>query len=415
MSVAISVHGVSKSFRIHHQANRSSTARPWSERLRSRLRRDRRPDEEELFWALRDVSFTVDEGERLAIVGRNGAGKSTLLKVLSRVMAPSSGSIRIRGRLSSLLEVGTGFHPELSGRENIFLNGAILGMKNAEVRKKFDAIVDFAEVEKFLDTPVKHYSSGMYVRLAFAVSAFLEPDIMVLDEVLSVGDAGFQKKSYAKMTELAREGRTLLFVSHSMGAVREMCETAIMMDGGVASEKTRVEKVVGNYIRSTIQLEGSVFPLHSDALDVLGVEFNQPGADLPHGGNFLFDGGRPIEVSMAVEIRQRLEQFRLGFYLKAVTGEMITRALMADRAPQREFVEPGVYMLRAVIPADFLVAGDYYFELHASQFGVRDFFGSAGMQPFRVSASPDFNRQHAREQPFGFVMLDPKWDWQKVG
>lgn len=189
-------------------------------------------DEVEEFWALRDVNFTVNRGEVLAIVGRNGAGKSTLLKVLSRITEPTKGRVKIRGRVASLLEVGTGFHPELTGRENIFLNGAVLGMTRAEIRRKFDQIVAFAEVEKFLDTPVKHYSSGMYVRLAFAVAAHLEPEILVVDEVLAVGDAEFQKKCLGKMSEVAGGGRTVLFVSHNMGVVRSLCSTGILLSQG---------------------------------------------------------------------------------------------------------------------------------------------------------------------------------------
>jgi lipopolysaccharide transport system ATP-binding protein len=191
------------------------------------------PAAREDFWALRDVSFEVKRGDVVGIIGRNGAGKSTLLKILSRITEPTTGSIEIEGRVASLLEVGTGFHPELTGRENIYLNGAILGMSRAEIRKKFDEIVAFAEVEKFLDTPVKHYSSGMYVRLAFAVAAHLEPEILIVDEVLAVGDAQFQKKCLGKMQDVSqREGRTVLFVSHNMGAVSALCTRAILLAEG---------------------------------------------------------------------------------------------------------------------------------------------------------------------------------------
>src|SRR5215470_13963358 len=194
-------------------------------------------DTVEEFWALRDVSFEVRRGEVLGIIGRNGAGKSTLLKVLSRITEPSEGRVTIRGRVASLLEVGTGFHPELTGRENIFLNGAILGMTRAEIRRKFDQIVAFAEVERFLDTPVKRYSSGMYVRLAFAVAAHLEPEILLVDEVLAVGDAEFQRKCLGKMSEVADEGRTVLFVSHNHSALRSLCTHGIVLRDGRASPK----------------------------------------------------------------------------------------------------------------------------------------------------------------------------------
>ena len=200
------------------------------------------------FWALRDVSFAIAEGEAVGIIGRNGAGKSTLLKILSRITAPSTGRVRLRGRVASLLEVGTGFHPELTGRENIFLNGAIMGMKRAEIRARFDEIVAFAEVDKFLDTPVKRYSSGMYVRLAFAVAAHLQPEILVVDEVLAVGDASFQKKCLGKMQSVASGGRTVLFVSHNMAAVTRLCTRALLLSNGGVVADGPVQKVVSAYV-----------------------------------------------------------------------------------------------------------------------------------------------------------------------
>jgi lipopolysaccharide transport system ATP-binding protein len=206
-------------------------------------------DGEEI-WALRDVSFTVEQGEVLGIIGRNGAGKSTLLKILSRVTAPTSGRVKVKGRVASLLEVGTGFHPELTGRENIYLNGAILGMNRREIDRKFDEIVEFSGVEKFIDTPVKRYSSGMYVRLAFAVAAHLEPEILLVDEVLAVGDAEFQKKCLGKMGEVAREGRTVLFVSHNMGMITSLCRTAMLLENGsIAAQGSASETVLSYYNR----------------------------------------------------------------------------------------------------------------------------------------------------------------------
>jgi lipopolysaccharide transport system ATP-binding protein len=208
-------------------------------------------DEIEEFWALKDVSFEIKRGDVVGIIGRNGAGKSTLLKVLSRITEPSLGRVEIRGRVASLLEVGTGFHPELTGRENIYLNGAILGMQRSEIRRKFDEIVSFAEVERFLDTPVKRYSSGMYVRLAFSVAAHLEPEILVVDEVLAVGDAEFQKKCLGKMQDVAGHDRTVLFVSHSMGAVRDLCSKGIMLSGGRVHAAGEVNMVVEKYMATS--------------------------------------------------------------------------------------------------------------------------------------------------------------------
>ncbi|MDX2217291.1 MAG: ABC transporter ATP-binding protein [Oculatellaceae cyanobacterium bins.114] len=208
------------------------------------------------FWALKEVSFAIQPGDRVGIVGRNGAGKSTLLKILSQITEPTSGEVRIRGRVASLLEVGTGFHPELTGRENIFLNGAILGMSQAEIRRKFDEIVAFAEVESFLDTPVKRYSSGMYVRLAFAVAAHLEPEILIVDEVLAVGDAQFQSKCLGKMQDVAHSGRTVLFVSHNMAAVRQLCTSALLMQRGELVMTGSAEQIVNRYL-STAQDESA--------------------------------------------------------------------------------------------------------------------------------------------------------------
>src|SRR5437773_3663572 len=238
--IAIKVQGLGKKYLLRHQAQGRSRYKSLrdvlTDKAKSLLRPGGRhgqakPTREE-FWALKDVSFDIKQGEAVGIIGRNGAGKSTLLKLLSRITEPTTGRFEVEGRVASLLEVGTGFHPELTGRENIFLNGAILGMSGAEIRKKFDEIVAFAEVEKFLDTPVKRYSSGMYVRLAFAVAAHLEPEILVVDEVLAVGDAEFQKKCLGKMQDVARGGRTVLFVSHNMAAVAALCTRAFLLADG---------------------------------------------------------------------------------------------------------------------------------------------------------------------------------------
>lgn len=247
----IIVENLSKRYIIGHQ-RRSDTLRDaifqGTRGLWSRLRQRR--DEKEDFWALKHVSFEVGQGEVLGVIGRNGAGKSTLLKILSRITEPTDGRIQLRGRVSSLLEVGTGFHPELSGRENIFLNGAILGMSRVEIRQKFDEIVAFAEVERFLDTPVKRYSSGMYVRLAFAVAAHLEPEILIIDEVLAVGDAQFQQKCLGKMRQVATGGRTVLFVSHNMPTVRDLTSRCVLLSGGKVAAMGATPDVLENYAAS---------------------------------------------------------------------------------------------------------------------------------------------------------------------
>lgn len=255
--IAVSVEDLSKCYQIGHQVSRHDGLRHALESaVRSPLRwlrgqRALKAMRQEAFWALKDVNFDVKRGEVMGFIGRNGAGKSTLLKILSRISEPTSGSIRLRGRVSSLLEVGTGFHPELTGRENIFLNGAILGMMRAEIRRKFDQIVDFAGVEKFLDTPVKRYSSGMYVRLAFAVAAHLEPEILVVDEVLAVGDTEFQQKCMARMHEIAHNhGRTILFVSHNMAAVQNLCSRCVLLHKGRVSLIDTPARAIRHYVDS---------------------------------------------------------------------------------------------------------------------------------------------------------------------
>lgn len=258
MNTVISVENLGKKYTLHHQQRESYTA------LRDVLANGaasigqkilhpfRKPptaqQTQEDFWALRDVSFEVKQGDRIGIIGRNGAGKSTLLKILSRITEPTSGRVKIKGRVASLLEVGTGFHPELTGRENIFLNGAILGMSRVEIKNKFDEIVDFAEIEQFLDTPVKRYSSGMYVRLAFAVAAHLEPEILVVDEVLAVGDAEFQKKCLGKMNDVSKYGRTVLFVSHNMSAIEQLTSLTLMFEQGRLVKSAPSSDCINHYL-----------------------------------------------------------------------------------------------------------------------------------------------------------------------
>ena len=258
MVAAIKVENLAKVYKIGHLKQRNDTLR---DQLVASLRGlgRRKPAGEDELWALKDVSFEVQPGEVVGVIGRNGAGKSTLLKILARITEPTSGRAVINGRVGSLLEVGTGFHPELTGRENIYLNGAILGMRRTEIARKFDEIVAFSEIEKFLDTPVKRYSSGMYVRLAFAVAAHLEPEILLVDEVLAVGDASFQKKCLGKMGEVAGEGRTVLFVSHNMRAISHICSRGIWINDGIIQKDGPSQLVISDYITEIIPVSNSVF------------------------------------------------------------------------------------------------------------------------------------------------------------
>ncbi len=335
--LAVSVRGVSKSYTLAHNAPKHSTA---AEALAGAFKPRRRP-QTETFWALKDVNFEIAKGDVVGIVGRNGAGKSTLLKVLSRITEPTTGQIDLYGRVGSLLEVGTGFHPELTGRENVYMNGAILGMGRREIQKQFDAIVAFAEVENFLDTPVKRYSSGMYVRLAFAVAAHLNPEILIVDEVLAVGDAAFQKKCLGKMQDVSRQdGRTVLFVSHNMGAVKSLCRTALWMQGGQVQRFGPSHEVLDEYLRRTSAAATGEFDL-SDAerpgtwagehLRLLGVSFND-GDPIRHG--------EPLRVRIEFETRMALEGVSLGFGFATLEGTRLM-SLDTDLTEEREDLRSG--------------------------------------------------------------------------
>lgn len=259
---AIRAEGISKEYQIgasqeSYQTVRESLMRVMKSPVKALIGRSEKKSQSNSFWALKNVSFEIEQGDVVGVIGRNGAGKSTLLKVLSRITEPTNGYADIRGRVGSLLEVGTGFHPELTGRENIFLNGAILGMKQKEIDRKFDEIVDFAEVEKFIETPVKRYSSGMYLRLAFAVAAYLEPEVLLIDEVLAVGDAAFQKKCLGRMEDVAEQGRTILFVSHNMGAIRSLCNKAIYLEDGQVADAGNLSNCISRYFQSVGAFDSS--------------------------------------------------------------------------------------------------------------------------------------------------------------
>ncbi len=350
--MAIRVDHLTKLYRIgakeHAPRNLRQTARSLVAAPFDYLRRmSRPPTEEETLWALRDVSFEVKPGEVVGIIGRNGAGKSTLLKILSRITEPTSGRAEIHGRVGSLLEVGTGFHPELTGRENIYLNGAILGMKRVEIDRKFDEIVAFAEIERFLDTPVKRYSSGMYVRLAFAVAAHLQPEILLVDEVLAVGDIEFQKKCIGKMEKIAQEGRTVAVVSHSMSTVKALCSRAILLERGMIRAIGPVDAVVAEYLG--INRVDAVEKIISD-------HDHDPG-----GGNSmrvkrirLLNGPldsfsvywkQPISVALRVEVLERIEEVSFGAAIRMSDGSFVFVVYNDDEGRPRWNLEPGNHIV----------------------------------------------------------------------
>lgn len=290
--IALSARGLSKSYSLAHNALRHNTI---AEALMYRLKHPFQRQEKETFWALKEVDFDIQQGDVVGIIGRNGAGKSTLLKILSRITEPTAGQVDLYGRVGSLLEVGTGFHPELTGRENIYLNGAILGMRRREIDAQFDAIVDFAGVAQFLDTPVKRYSSGMYVRLAFAVAAHLNPEILVVDEVLAVGDIEFQKKCLGKMQDVAHSGRTVLFVSHNMNAVTSLCRKGLVLQNGQVAYFGEIEQAVKRYLDSFLLANAA----ESDPQKRSGsgeYRFLQVSPDCP-----VYDSGDEITVRFSIQ------------------------------------------------------------------------------------------------------------------
>lgn len=313
----------------------------------------------EEFWALKNVSFNVEKGDRVGIIGKNGSGKTTLLKLLSRITEPSTGKIQLRGRTASLLEVGTGFHPELTGRENIYLNGAILGMTKAEINRKFDEIVRFSEIEKFLDTPVKRYSSGMYLRLAFSVAAHLEPDIMLIDEVLAVGDAAFQKKCMGKMEESTESGRTILFVSHNMTAVKQLCNKVILLQDGSITDFGEPEMVINRYLSSA---EVSVLEKNWDNSDAPGNELVKLNAIrvLSEGGSkdSLLTIDTPINIEFEFSNFQEECEINLSFILWTLSGECVF-----NTASEVKRIGKGRYKSVCRIPANLLNSNIYSIEV----------------------------------------------------
>jgi lipopolysaccharide transport system ATP-binding protein len=370
MSTVISIENVSKSYRLGMIGGgtlRDDLARWWAA-LHHQPDPNAKIGEEhharrigEEFWALQNISFQVNEGEILGIIGRNGAGKSTLLKILSRVTAPTSGCIKIKGRIASLLEVGTGFHPELTGRENVFLNGTILGMTKAEIRKKFDEIVAFAEIDEFIDTPVKRYSSGMYVRLAFAVAAHLESEILILDEVLAVGDAQFQKKCLGKMGDVSRAGRTILFVSHNLQAMAALCTTAIVLKRGELTEQGSPRALITNYLSSgshdSAQATWSfeTAPSHP-SVKLHSVKVCRPDGTVSYDQRL----GSPVILSIEFWCLRQMKMLP-SFHLYNQSGVMVfPTGPMHLKELGEKIYEPGLYRCSCEIPEALLNTSIYF-------------------------------------------------------
>ncbi len=374
---------------------------------------DRRSNQN-FVWALKDVSFDLEEGKVLGIVGRNGAGKSTLLKILSRVTEPTVGTVSVRGRVGSLLEVGTGFHPELTGRENIYMNGAILGMRRAEIDSKFDEIVDFSEVTQFIDTPVKRYSSGMYLRLAFAVAAHLEPEILVVDEVLAVGDAEFQRKCLGKMGDVAQQGRTILFVSHNMSAILRLTQEAIVLNKGQMLMRAPTQEAVDFYLSSG-QAQAGERVWDVEDVPAVSQPFRPISLKVKNGSGKVVDTIRSIEL-VIVEFEYQLDApvtgLRVGFYLSTMRGEYVLTSFDTDAPNLFEKFDSrkaGRYISRAEIPADIFNEGRYSLGVNASSFGVRRYFMDENALAFNVdiSGAPGTQWPEPRVGP-----VRPRLEWK---
>ena len=373
----------------------------------------------DFIWALKDISFDVKRGEVLGIIGRNGAGKTTLLKILSRITEPTEGWGEIRGRVGSLLEVGTGFHPELTGRENIYLNGAILGMKKAEIDRRFDEIVAFAEISKFIDTPVKRYSSGMYVRLAFAVAAHLEPEILLVDEVLAVGDVAFQKKCLGKMGEVAGEGRTVLFVSHNMSAVTRLCSRGVLLEDGRIQKIGSAREAVATYLRLGGEIAGECrwdvpeYVPRGEGFYIRAVRVrDSTGAVSAH-----IDSSFPFQVEIEHVVERRLPTFRLCFRLLASDGSILFQSCdnCASEFSKRQRL-PGVYISHCVIPGGLLNDGHYTLSISADIPFVKIFFVDEHVLTFEVvQTAPTGGRFIERSERWpGLINPELTWEIEKL-
>ena len=414
--IAVKVDDLGKQYRLGALPSGYATLRDSLVGVADRIREGNRREDSETIWALRHLSFELRQGQVLGIIGKNGAGKSTLLKILSRVTDPTEGYAEIHGRVGSLLEVGTGFHVELTGRENIYLNGAILGMKRTEIERKFDEIVSFAEVEKFIDTPVKRYSSGMYLRLAFAVAAHLEPEILVVDEVLAVGDAEFQRKCIGKMSDVAHEGRTVLFVSHNMSAIMRLTQDTIVLDRGAMALWAPTPEAVDYYMTSGLHVAGervwdnteipeSAYPFNPIALRVV----DQKGASVDRVSSV-----QSIEIEFEYELKESITGLRTGIYLFTSRGDQVFTSFDTDSPKLFESMtdrSAGRYISRCRIPPDFLNETSYVIGVNASSFRVKSYFTDELALTFSVdgTGSPGSHWVEPRHGP-----IRPALDWEII-
>lgn len=423
MTAAIAVRNLSKQYIIRHQTREPYTtlrdvlARK-AGKLVGKLRGENpeREAEQEVFLALDDLSFDIEEGDRVGIIGRNGAGKSTLLKVLSRIVEPTRGSIRIRGRVSSLLEVGTGFHPELTGRENVFLNGVILGMSRSEISKKFDEIIAFAEIEKFLDTPVKHYSSGMYVRLAFSVAAHLQPDILILDEVLAVGDSQFQRKCLGKIEEVGDQGRTILFVSHNMGMVNALCNKGIFLEKGRLSAIGSVGDMISEYQHNAVSALGCRYERGGAARQKSKAHLLKASVCGPNGNPApaLFIN-QPSSIQITWQLNIPVPFLRVGIEVVDSSATVVASCMDTDSTdlfgkPRN----PGIYNEILKIPPYTLMPGNYAVKVFAGMPGIERIMDAGEVLQFEVIDNFTHLSHIPGERRPGYVAMPLEWEIHPV-
>ena len=413
-NLALRVEDIGKQYNIFKESQYTTLREKIVEVVKSPVKTLLNPTGSQKFWALRNVSFSLEHGQVLGVIGKNGAGKSTLLKILSRVVEPTEGEAEIHGRVGSLLEVGTGFHPELTGRENIFLNGAILGMKKTEIEKKFDEIVAFSEIDNFIDTPVKRYSSGMYMRLAFAVSAHLEPEILVVDEVLAVGDAEFQRKCLGKMSDVASEGRTVIFVSHNMSAIQRLTNECIILDKGKMVLRARTPEAVDYYLTNDFSASGER-KYHSTEISASAHPFKPVAVRVKNNANVTTDNllsVEPVTIEVEYELATDVTGLRVGIYLMTSRGEYVLTSFDTD-APEKFQAfgvrKAGHYVSRCTIPADTLNEGRFVIGINASSYMVKRYFADERAINFNVNATgaPGMQWVEVRQGP-----LRPRLDWR---
>lgn len=425
MTAAIKVENLNKRYIINHK-NGSNHYTTFSESILTSgkniakkiihpfRKKDFEINTQEEFWALNDINFEIEQGDKIGIIGKNGAGKSTLLKVLSRITEPTSGKIKINGRIASLLEVGTGFHPELSGRENIYLNGAILGMSRREISRKFAEIVDFSGVEKFLDTPVKRYSSGMYVRLAFSVAAHLDPDILIVDEVLAVGDAEFQKKCLGKMEEVGNQGRTVIFVSHNMGSIKQLCQKVVLLNAGKVEGVYLANEGINKYyeINSAKDSFEAAFPNDLEKpICIRSVKLSSKDTPIDKG---FYEYSDPIGINIEYQVNDEITNARFGCRIHNQNG-IVLSTFDTDLNPERYSQRlPGLYSAVLELPNKLLNEGVYYVTILTSIPAKKILDIKEQVISFSITDETSALKQNRSESRPGTCFLEIPWNLSKI-